>query len=103
MFEYKACTLEYFLDFMQPYELAAITEVLEYTTKQEWEQVRFQSYVQAQSQSSKKIKPTDILKFGWEQDNTKKDTSISKEDVERLINKANTVLNGRLSNTSIVG
>lgn len=103
MFEYKACSLEYFLDYMQPYELTAITELLEYSTKQEWEQVRFQSYVQAQTQSSKKIKPTDLLKFSWEQDNTKKDTSISNEDVTRLINKANTIINGRLSNTAIVG
>ena len=47
--------------------------------------------------SSKKMKPTDLISFGWDKEN-KKDTSISKEDIERLKHKAQTILdNGRFS------
>lgn len=42
----------------------------------------------AQCNSTKKLKPTDIIKFGWEQQTTEETTPPSKpltlEDVERI-------------------
>ena len=93
--EYKACSLPYFLDEMQPYELSVILGVLEFSCKQEWEQTRFVSYITAQTQSSKKLKVTDIVKFSWEKDDEKKNTSISKYDIERLTAKANRIIETR--------
>lgn len=95
--EYKVCSLDYFLDNMQPYELDAILDNIEYSVKVSWEQTRFIAWMQAQSFSTKKIKLTDLIQFGW--DNIK-NTSISTDDIERLKNKAIQIINnnGRFSN-----
>lgn len=101
MFEYKATSLEYFLDKMQYYELDIILSMLEYTTKQDWEQTRFQSYITAQTQSTKKLNPQDVLKFSWDNEATNKEnknTYISTEDVERLKAKANKIIQDKQLN-----
>mgnify|MGYP003397970124 FL=1 len=110
MFEYKACDLRYFLDVLQPYELNVILSILEYTTKQEWEQTRLKCYIQAQTQSTKKLKPSDIIKFNWDETaNKEKNTNtITTEEIERLTAKANKIIqdkqqqsiNGKSKNTS---
>lgn len=69
--------------------------MLEYTTKQNWEMTRFKSYITAQSQSTKKLKPKDIIEFSWDNETTNqenKNTSISTEDVERLKRKAEKII-----------
>lgn len=53
--------------------------------KDSWEQARLISYLIAQTNTTKQLKLTDILKFHWEEE---ADTSISNEDVERLKQKA---------------
>ena len=100
VFEYKATSLEYFLDKMQYYELDIILSMLEYTTKQDWEQTRFQSYITAQTQSTKKLNPQDVLKFSWDEATNKenKNTYISTEDVERLKAKANKIIQDKQLN-----
>lgn len=85
---------------MQPYELSILLDNIEYSLKASWEQTRFQTYIQAQTQSTKKLKPTDLISFSWDKEEEKKNTSISNEDVERLKNKAQTIINknnGRFS------
>ena len=98
--EYKVCNIEYFLDYLQPYELNALLENLEYSIKVSWEQTRFLAFVQAKSFSTKQLKLTDIIQFGWDKENNK-DTSISNDEIERLKNKAQQIINnnnGRFSN-----
>ena len=91
------CSVDYFLDCLQPYELTALLESVEYAVKQSWEQTRFQSYIQAMTFSTQKMKPTDLISFGWDKEE-KKDTTISTTDIERLKNKAQTIIdNGRFS------
>lgn len=41
----------------------------------------------AQCNSSKKLKPSDIIQFCWDKDNTAS-TSISNEDIKRLREKS---------------
>ena len=100
VFEYKACDLRYFLDVLQPYELDMILSMLEYNTKQDWEQTRFKSYVNAQTQSTKKLNITDIIKFSWDETTNKenKNTYISTEDIERLKAKANKIIQDKNNN-----
>ena len=101
VFEYKACDLRYFLDDLRPYELDMILSMLEYTTKQEWEQTRFKCYINAQTQSTKKLNPQDILKFSWDNEATNKEnknTYISTEDIERLKAKANKIIQDKQLN-----
>lgn len=66
--EYGIVTVPYFLDEMKPYELSLICESLHLRTKDSWEQARLISYMVAQVNSKKRLKPTDIIKFAWEKD-----------------------------------
>ena len=45
------------------------------------------AYVIAQCNSTKKLKPTDIMQFTWDSDTTG-ETSISNEDIKRFKEKA---------------
>ena len=88
---------DYFLDRMKWYEVEACIKGLETKNKTSWEQCRFLSYIIAQVNSTKKLKPTDILSFTWDKEEDNKNTMITNEDIERLKNKAKQIskkLNG---------
>lgn len=68
------------------YELEPLLTNLHKKNKESWEQTRQVTYVIAQTNSSKKLKPTDIMKFVWDDEDS--DTSISNEDIKRLKDKA---------------
>ncbi len=76
---------EYVLDKMAFYEVDAILEKLYYRHRESWDQTRFISYVMAQSHSTKRIKPADLVKFPWDKDQDEPaNSSINQEDIERL-------------------
>lgn len=77
---------EYVLDKMQMYELESLMTNIHKKHKEGWEQARLIAYVIAQSNSTKKLKPADIIQFVW--DNIAGDTSIGSNDIERLREKA---------------
>jgi lysyl-tRNA synthetase class II len=87
--EYKVCSLPYFMDKMQSYEITAITEKLNLSVKNDWEICRQLAYVFAQINSKKKLKPSDIMKFPWEEDPTKKrydkKMKVTQEMKDRMI------------------
>lgn len=83
---------DYFLDRMKWYEVEACIKGLENKNKTSWEQCRFLSYIIAQVNSTKKLKPTDILSFTWDKEEDNKNTMITNEDIERLKNKANQII-----------
>jgi len=56
------------LDEAQPYELDIYIEKYNRLEKRSWEQARFISYIIAQVNSKKQLKPEDILKFDWDRD-----------------------------------
>lgn len=58
-----------------------------YSYKDSWEQARLISYIVAQCNSTKKLKPSDIMNFYWDKLEDE-DTSISDADVIRLREKA---------------
>lgn len=78
---------EYVLDKMQMYELEPLISNLHKKDRNSWEQARMIAYVIAQCNSTKKLKPTDIMQFTWDNDTTG-ETSISNEDIKRLKEKA---------------
>lgn len=88
--EYKICSIEYFFDKMQMYELNTILSSLNKSIKNDWEQTRMIAYIIAQCNSSKQLKVTDILKFDWDNEH-KEDTTITQEDVARLKAKATSI------------
>ena len=83
--QYGIVSMEYFLDKMKPYELTIICEKLHLRTKDQWEQARMISYLIAQVNSNKKLKPTDIINFAWEKQVTKEEPhNYSIDEVERI-------------------
>ncbi len=76
----------YVLDEMTSYELSALMKYNYYKVKDVWESARLVAYMTAQVNSKKKLKFTDILEFSW--DEKDKDSEITRQDVERLKEKA---------------
>ena len=89
-FEFKCCTIPYFFDEMEEYEVQSIVENLEYYERPDWERTRFQTYCNLQKSSTKRISPQDLISFPWdkEDDNTDQingnSEPLSKEDIQRL-------------------
>lgn len=71
---------------MELYEVKAVMEYEYLSYKDSWEQSRLIAYMIAQTNSTKRLKLTDILKFQWEKEDA--DTTISNEDMARLREKA---------------
>lgn len=92
--EYKVCSIPYFLDDMRYYELKPILNNLNVSVKNDWEVARQICYSVVQSQSSKKIKPSDIMQFPWDKDYKDKprmqDVKVTKEMKERMIREMQT-------------
>lgn len=79
---------------MQEYEIQDIISNLEYYERPEWERTRFQSYCNIQKSSSKKLKPTDLITFPWEKEESSTEQingnsePLTKEDIQRLKEQA---------------
>ena len=76
------------MDEMQQYEVRNLIESITYVDKNQWEMCRASMYLQAQMNSKKQLKPSDILKFKWDEDDEEQNQSISNADIERLKIKA---------------
>lgn len=73
------------------YEVRAVLDYGYLKDQEAWEQTRLVGYIQAQTNSTKKLKPTDIVKFPWENEGGKpkaKAEVMSDEDLNRLKQKA---------------
>lgn len=85
-------SLDYYLDVMRDYELSIILDNLQYTDRGQWEQTRLLGYINAQTQSTKRLDFSDICTFPWEKDiqhiDTEEDTG---EQIEALRNKATAI------------
>lgn len=64
-----------------------------YAHKDEWEQARLIAYLVAQSNSTKKLKMSDIIEFPWDNQSSEKNTEITNADLERLKIKAQNYIN----------
>lgn len=85
---------DYFFDVMQMYELNEILKNYQYHFRNEFEQTRIISYVIAQSNSTKKLKSTDVLKFEWDNTdiNDTEKKQFTKEDIEMYRAKAKEII-----------
>lgn len=82
------------MDKMKDYEVSLLLDNIQYSEKNDWERSRFESYVVAQINSKKKIKPTDLVKFSWDNEQSDKpSTKISTQDIERLKKKSEEIIN----------
>ncbi|WP_455094410.1 hypothetical protein [Prevotella koreensis] len=88
---------------MEMYEISTLMKYSHYSHKDSWEQARLNAFMIAQVNSRKKLNYQDIMKFYWETETEDKEeeTRITKEDIQRLNNKAQEyleIINGRDSN-----
>ena len=77
---------------MQEYEVNTVIENLPYLDRNMWEQHRFLIYTNIQMNSKKKLNPSDILKFKWDEDYKDDSTSITTQEIERLRNKSQHII-----------
>lgn len=81
------------MDEMKDYEVYLLLDNIQYSEKNDWERSRFESYVVAQVNNKKKIKPTDLIKFSWDNELTDKaSTEISTQDIDRLQKKSEEIM-----------
>lgn len=74
------------------YEVRAAMKYQHFAYKDSWEQSRMIAYIMAQCNSTKKLKPSDIMRFYWDKPE-EDDTSISNADIQRLQEKAKQYMN----------
>ena len=82
------------MDDMKYYELKPILKNLNVSVKNDWEVARQICYTIVQSQSKRKLKPSDIMQFPWEKDYKDKprmqDVKVTKEMKEKMIREMET-------------
>lgn len=71
-------------------EVESFLEGINRRNRDAWEQTRLLGYIIAQSNSTKTLKQTDILRFPWDEEE-KKDTSVTDDEMKRLRAKAKEV------------
>ena len=88
VYQFRLCSIQYFMDEMQTWEINDMIENIPYTDRALWETARVNAYVVAQVNSKKKLTQQDILKFKWEDmSNFMHDEHIiemSNTDIKRL-------------------
>lgn len=77
----------YFFDEMTFAEVNALVDSYDEDFRNGWEQIRTLAHAVIASQSSKPVKPEDVLKFEWDKEQTKSTTKLTETDRERLLKK----------------
>ena len=71
-------------------EVESFIDGLNRRNREAWEQTRLLGFIIAQSNSTKTLKQTDILRFPWDEEE-KKNPSVTNEEMQRLRAKAKEV------------
>lgn len=73
------------------YEAKNLLNYQHYVCQDEWEQTRFQSYITAQVNSTKRMKVTDLIEFPWEKEQSEEVKPLTKEEREEMKRRAETI------------
>lgn len=82
------------MDTLQENEIEPIVQNLEYYEQGDWTRTRFIAYCNLQKSSTKKIKPTDLITFPWEKEESSTDQingnsePLTQSEIERLKEQA---------------
>lgn len=76
VFEYKVVDYQYFMDEMREYELGDILNNLEASVQDDWEKTRIIAFWAARPHY-KRLKPTDVLTFRWDEKKDPYDDMLS--------------------------
>ena len=87
--EYKACSIEYFMEKMSSLELSIMLENLNCCVKNDWEIGRQIMWSNLTPYSKKKLKPSDVLQLPWDKEmNKKREVKVTKELVKEMSKNA---------------
>lgn len=78
----------YVLDVMTMGELDIYIEYAYMAKQDEWEQARLEAYITAQCNSTKKLKPSDIMTFAWEKKMSVESEQPTQEQINNIRNRA---------------
>lgn len=84
---------------MRMYEVRAVLDYGYLKDQEQWEQTRLTAYIAAQTHSTKKLKPSDIIKFPWESKNGKDKATpevMTDSELDRLKSKAQWVIENNM-------
>ena len=81
-FEYKICSVPYFLDEMLLSELQDILDNIQYADRSIWEALRINSFITCQVNSRKKLKLSDIYRLPF--DEAEDTEQMTKDDFEQM-------------------
>ena len=81
-FEYKICSVSYFLEEMLLSELQDILDNIQFADRSLWEALRINSFITCQVNSRKKLKLQDIYRLPF--DDTEDTEQFTKEDIEQM-------------------
>lgn len=76
------------------YEINIALEGLYYKYRTSWEQTRMLAFISALPHSKKGLKPTDIVKYPWDDESTEIE-EITEEDISRLHKKQEEIIKGK--------
>lgn len=79
---------------MRPYEINSLLQHADRRERGEWERARLIAYTVAQSQSTKKLTPRELIPLPWDDEKPQADTQMTNEDLTRLTQKAQKILHG---------
>jgi hypothetical protein len=82
-FEYKVCSVPYFLDEMLLSELSDILDNIQFADRSLWESQRISNFLNCQMNSKKKLNLTDIYRLPFDEDDADKE-QLSKDDFEQM-------------------
>lgn len=100
-FEHRIVTIEYFMDEMELYEVNTIIKDLKYIDRTSRELSRYEIYAIAQSNSSKKLKMTDILQLPWDEEGKNTGTAVTEEQAKEMRDRMKR-LEKQIQNTQLV-
>lgn len=80
-FDYRICSVEYFMDEMQPYEMSSIAEYVKYVDKYERENARVGIFALVQPNSKHKIDIKKEMPLPWDEDHTVQWSDEYKEQI----------------------
>ena len=87
--ETRLITYDYFMGELQQWEVELFYDNLKYANRPEWEQTRLLMYILAQTNSKKKLKITDLMKFPWDSEGEDVETiEDTKENRDKLRERA---------------
>lgn len=81
-------------------EINSLFKFSYYKNQENWEQTRFLGFITAKSHGVKISKMTDMVGFPWDKKTSEKPQEMSEQDIQRLKDKANWMINNNILETN---